>query len=402
LIGNIEHLPEPEWRGNYFRAIELLNQAIARDPTFLLAYCKLAEAHDELYFRVDHTPGRLALAQAAIDSALGLKPESGEAHLAMALHFYHGYSNYDRARDELAVAVRTLPNDARIFQWSGNINRRQGRWGDAVRNHERAVELDPRNVGALNSAQSTYELIRDYTRERAIVDRLSRGGPHYINYLGWLPLIDFYDRADIRPWHTFDETIPDVIHHCWECTLSLALLERNPIDADQALAKVKVDSFSLIGFPEATYSRAYLEGLIARMKGDAAAAQAAFSAARTQQEEVVRAWPNYGPTLCVLGLIDAALGRKEGALREGRWALELTPLAKDSVRGAQVLYLYAVICAETGNRDLAIEQLETLARIPAGPSYGGLRLSPYWDSLRGDPRFDKIVASLAPKETANR
>src|SRR5262249_27425791 len=95
LIGNIEHLPEPEWRGNYFRAIELLNQAIARDPTFLLAYCKLAEAHDELYFRVDHTPGRLALAQAAIDSALGLKPESGEAHLAMALHFYHGYSNYD-------------------------------------------------------------------------------------------------------------------------------------------------------------------------------------------------------------------------------------------------------------------------------------------------------------------
>ena len=140
-----------------------------------------------------------------------------------------------------------------------------------------------------------------------------------------------------------------------------------------------------------------MEGLVARMKGDAAAAHAAFSAARARQEEAVRARPDDGPTLCVLGLIDAGLGRKEEALREGRRAVELAPILKDSLDGADVLYFYAVICAWTGECDLAIEQLETLAKIPAGVIYGDILLNPNWDPLRGDPRFEKIVASLAPK-----
>jgi len=148
------------------------------------------------------------------------------------------------------------------------------------------------------------------------------------------------------------------------------------------------------------FSRAYLQGSVARMKGDAAAAHAAFTVARAQQEEAVRAQPDYGPPLGVLGLIDAALGRKEEALLEGRRALELAPMAKDSLDGVDVLYVYAVICAWTGERDLAIEQLETLAKIPAGPSYGDIRLSPNWDPLCGDPRFEKIVASLAPSTSA--
>src|SRR5437764_10959703 len=118
-------------------AVDLLNQAIARDPAFLLAYCRLAEAHDEVYLdNVDHTPNRLALARAAIDAAFRLKPDSGEAHLALAVHFYHGYFDYDRAHDELAIALRTLPNNARLFEWSGLIDRRQNRWHDAVRNLE--------------------------------------------------------------------------------------------------------------------------------------------------------------------------------------------------------------------------------------------------------------------------
>jgi tetratricopeptide (TPR) repeat protein len=138
------------------------------------------------------------------------------------------------------------------------------------------------------------------------------------------------------------------------------------------------------------------------MKGDAVTAQAAFTAARARQEEAVRARPDDGPVLCVLGLIDAGLGRKEEALREGRRALELAPIAKDSLDGADVLYFYAVICAWTGEHDLAIEQLETLAKIPAGVCYGDIRLDPNWDPLRGDPRFEKIVASLAPKEIVTR
>jgi len=214
-------------------------------------------------------------------------------------------------------------------------------------------------------------------------------------------VVDLEERADTRAWNVFDRMLAD--HDCPECPLIFVLYERNAIDADHALAELKEETFDArLGVGNVQFSRAVLEGLIARLKGDAAAAQAAFSAARAQQEEMVRVRPDDGPTLSTLGLIDAALGRKEEALREGRRALELTPIAKDSMDRADVLHFYAVICAWTGEYDLAIEQLQTLAKIPGGVFYGELRLHFYWDPLRGDPRFEKIVASLAPKETANR
>jgi TolB-like protein/predicted Ser/Thr protein kinase/Flp pilus assembly protein TadD len=399
LIDRAAYPPTDEERPrDYFQAIELLNQAIVRDSAFLLAYCRLAEAHDELHFQsIDRMPNRLALAKSAIDTALRLKPDSGEAHLALAHHFYHGYFDYDRARDELAIALRSLPNDARIFAWSGFIDRRQSRWHNAVRNFERAMELDPRNVNILTSAAVTYELMRDYARERAVVDRLIALEPN--QHRGRRALIDFHERADTRPWHAFDKSVADRTL-CPECSFSLAMYERNTLDADEALAPLGEHAFVRgRGINDnVRLSRAYLEGLVARMKGDAAAAQAAFNAARTQQEEAVRSRPDYGPSLCALGVVDAALGRREEALWEGRRALELMPLAEDSLDGSDVLYFYAVICAWTGESDLAIEGLQTLAKIPSGLFYGDIRLNPYWDPLRGDPRFEKIVASLAPKE----
>src|SRR5205823_3680396 len=174
------------------QAIELLNQAIARDSAFLLAYCRLAEAHDELYFnKFDYMPSRLELAKSAIDSAFRLKPDSGEAHLALAAHFYHGYFDYDHARNELAIAARSLPNNARIFEWSGYIDRRQNRWHDAVRNFERAMELDPRNVKILTGAAVTYDVMRDYGQARETSDRLITLEPNNIHARILRARIDF-------------------------------------------------------------------------------------------------------------------------------------------------------------------------------------------------------------------
>jgi len=112
---------------------------------------------------------------------------------------------------------------------------------------------------------------------------------------------------------------------------------------------------------------------------------------------LVRAQPEYGPPLCVLGLIDAALGRKEEALREGRRAIELLPFSRDSVNGAHMIEFFAIICAWVGEKDLALQQLTIAPENPGTLSYGQLKLHPFWDPLRGDPRFEKIVASLAPK-----
>jgi hypothetical protein len=133
------------------------------------------------------------------------------------------------------------------------------------------------------------------------------------------------------------------------------------------------------------------------MMKDDAKARAAFTAARSEQEQAVREQPNYGPALCVLALIDAGLGKKEDALREARRAVDLLPVTKDSINGTHMIEYYAMTAAWVGDKDLACEQLAAATRRPGTLSYGQLKLLPYWDPLRGDPRFEKIVASLAPK-----
>ena len=386
---------------NLFKAVELLKQAIARDPTFLLAYCQLARAHDGIYWNaLDHTPGRLELAKSAVNSALQLNADSGEAHFASALHFYYGYLDYDRAREELAIALRTMPNNARIFELSGYIDRRQARWTDAVRNLEHAAELDPRNDDILFGTGFTYLCARDYERAREIANR-GLALPTKSNYARLLPVwIDFHEQADTGPWHAVLEKIlaenPASARDLTRGRFFVSLYERNPIAAERALATLDYPVMNARGIGAVKFSPAYARGLVARMKGDAAGAHTAFSVARAQQEEAVRTAPDDASKLCFLGLIDASLGRKEEALREGRRAVELLPSTKDALNGTEVLYFYAVICAWTGERDQAIQQLQTLARLPAGVSYGEIRLDPFWDPLRGDPRFETIVASLAP------
>ncbi len=137
--------------------------------------------------------------------------------------------------------------------------------------------------------------------------------------------------------------------------------------------------------------------MVARAKGDAAAARDPFTRARAELEEALRKRPDKADLLGSLGVIDAGLGRKEEALREGRRVMDLVPIAKNPLDGLSTLHSFAWICAWSGERELAIEQLDILAKLPGGITYGQLHLSPAWDSLRGDPRFEKIVASLAPK-----
>jgi serine/threonine-protein kinase len=139
------------------------------------------------------------------------------------------------------------------------------------------------------------------------------------------------------------------------------------------------------------------EGLIARMTNDHGKAVTAFTAARAEQEKVMQAHPDYAPGLCVLGLIDAALGRKDEALREGRRAVELLPITKDALNGSGIVFYFAMIAAWVGEKDLACEQLATARKHSREISYGQLKLLPSWDPLRGEPCFEEILASLAPE-----
>jgi TolB-like protein/Tfp pilus assembly protein PilF len=383
---------------NLLQAVNFLGQAIARDPGFLLAYCKLAYAHDRIYLLgEDHTPGRLALADMAVKNALRLGPDSGDAHLASAQHLYSNL-DFDGARAEIGLAGRTLPNNPRIFEVSGYIDRRQGRWEESTRNFERALDLDPRNLPTLQNVASNYISLRDYAKGGAALDRALAFKPNDTDTRLLRATVDMNWKADTRPWHALVERMlkdnPGSAESIAPYWVYLAFCEHDSVAAARALAAF---GNKTVGPDAVQLGRAFYEGLLARMKGDTAAAHAAFTEARAAQEQIVQAQPDYGPALCVLGLIDAGLGRKEDALREGRRAIELLPVTKDSINGAHMIEFFAVIAAWVGEKDLACQQLAIATRIPGSPSYGQLKLFPSWDPLRGDPRFQKIVASLAPK-----
>jgi TolB-like protein/Tfp pilus assembly protein PilF len=366
------------WKENLLQAVNFLGQAIDRDPAFLLAYCKLAGAHDRLYLLgLDHTPGRLTLADAAVENALRLGPDSGDAHLALAQHLYSNL-DYDGARAEIGVAHRTLPNNPLIFELSGAIDRRQGRWEESTRNFERALDLDPRNVPTLQNFAFNYVFLRDYAKAGAVLDRVLAFKPDDTDIRLTRAILDMDWKADTRPWHALVETIlkdnPGSAESIAPTWLYLAFCEHDSIAAARALA---VFGKRVSGPDAVQFSRAYFEGLLARMKGDVGAAHAAFTEARVAQEQIVQAQPDYGPALCVLGLIDAGLGRKEDALREGRRAIELLPVAKDSINGAHMIWFFAVIAAWVDEKDLACEQLAIATRLPSYLSYGQLKLYPF-------------------------
>ena len=206
-------------------------------------------------------------------------------------------------------------------------------------------------------------------------------------------------KADTRPLHeainSIRATNPAAVTTIAEVWLDCALAERDATAAEAAFVASGESRFSLPG--DIYWYRRVLEGVIARMKKDEAKAHAAFAVARAEQEKVVEGQPDFGPAWCVLGLIDAALGRKEKALHEGRRAVKLLPVEKDAFRGNALIKYLAMIAAWVGDNDLACEQLAIAVRTPSTTGYGELKLEPWWDPLRGDPRFEKIVASLAPK-----
>jgi TolB-like protein len=381
-------------------AAGLLDQAVARDPNFLLALCLLANTHGIIYFYgLDHTPSRLALAEAAVNAASRLRPDAGETHLARADFYYRCYLDYDRARPELELAQRASPNNGQVLALTSFIDRRQSRWQEAVQNLEHALELDPRNWYYLQQISLSYHFLRRYADEAAALDRVSAIVPSDIVSRVARPWVEVEWKADTRPLgkviESFMKENPAAVASFDQYYLGLALYERDFTAAETAVEAMPPQG---IGPDQVTLPVPFWKGLIARMQGDSAAAQTAFLAARVEAESIVREQPNYASAVCALATIDAGLGRKQEAIEEGRRACELLPITKDSINGIHMMEFLGVIYAWTGEKDLAIEQLKATLAYPGLISYGQLKLHPFWDPLRGDPRFEKIVASQAPKQ----
>jgi TolB-like protein/Tfp pilus assembly protein PilF len=387
-------------RAAVLSALQSLDQAIKRDPDFVSAYCYIARANDLLYFfDLDPTPDRVLLAEAAVKAALRLRPDSPEAHFAMADFLFRCHRDYDGALKELAIARPGLPNDTAFFILSGYINRRRNNWAQAERDFSTAVALDPRNPNAYNLLADTYNLQRKHLLAAQVYDRVLAAGER-------TPIV-FYRRDSAIFNRTANLTeLRDVLAKNPDMDVGggqtpyrvmFALIDGNFAEAERVLATSPREDFQDIDY-SFYYPKAWFEAMIATAKGDSAGAIAAFSNARKILEQRLAIKPDDARTLAVLAQVDAGLGHKELAIQEAKHAVDLMPVSKDIYDGALVLEGLAQVYTWTNERDRAIELLQKLVAMPSYVNYARLKLLPMWNPLRGDPRFEKIVNSLAPKD----
>jgi TolB-like protein len=387
-------------RAAVLSALQSLDQAIKRDPDFVSAYCYIARANDLLYFfDLDPTPDRILLAEAAVKAALRLRPDSAEAHFAMADFLFRCRRDYDGALRELAVARPGLPNDTAFFILSGYINRRRNHWAQAERDFSTAVALDPRNPNAYNLLADTYNLQRRHFLAAQVYDRVLAAGER-------TPIVFFRRDSALFNGTGNSTELREVLAKNPDMDVGggqtpirvfLALIDRNFAEAERALAVSPREDFQDIDY-SFYYPKAWFEAMMARAKGDSARATAAFSMARTVLEQRLLIKPEDARTIAVLAQVDAGLGQKELAIREAQHAVDLMPISKDVYDGALVLEGLAQVYTWTNEPDRAIELLQKLVAMPSYVNYARLKLHPMWNPLRGDPRFEQIVASLAPKD----
>lgn len=394
----------PNAKESLLQGISLLEEAVRRDPRFLRAYCLLCEIHLDLYWAgFDHTDQRREMARLALKNAEEIQPDAGEVLWMKGEYAYHGFRDYDRALAELNRAKELLPNEARIYVLAGAIDRRTARFPEAEANFKRAVELDPRNFVVLIEAASTYQGRRRYPEAKSLYEKALAISPNdpFARYL--LGFNSFAQTGDAAEWRKLLEVVaqqgPEAARSVAFPLLVCSWMQRDKKESEKAVALIPAEGIAN-SFDEASVPREFCVGRTAWLFGDKELAGTALTAARAIFERATQEQPDYSQAWSYLGLTDAMLGRRDEAIREGKRACEVLPYEKDSWVGPAWITYLAMTYTWCGEKDAALELLEKSATLPVGVTYGELKQSPDWDALRGDPRFEKLVASLAAKRTA--
>ncbi|HMJ06240.1 MAG TPA: protein kinase [Chthoniobacterales bacterium] len=372
-------------------AVEFLNAAIARDPKFTLAYCMLNEAHVFIYrFGPDRSPVHLAAAKSAAETALRLEPDSEDAHLALARYYYHGLSDYRRTEEELSRISSSAPHQVEFFTMASLAERRLGQWADAIRDGEKAVELDPQDGGLVVNLIQTYSGLRRFADSKrlaaAALARLGEAAPTRLWVVKHEAALGVGNIAEAR---TALDSAPDKSDMEYQfARLWLALLERDAGTVQNIAAKAgdeikEMPSFWLV------------LGLSARGEGKEEETRHAYGEAKRLAQESLARRPEMPEVLGTLASAEAGLGEKAEAVRDARRATEILPAKVDALSGPMGEMRLAEVLAETGDRDGALNKLSEIVKLPFGVNYGDLKLSPAWDTLRDDPRFARILAEAA-------
>jgi TolB-like protein len=378
-------------RENWKVAVTLLNTAIARDPKFTLAYCLLNEVYVlEYRFGEDHSSQHLAAAKDAAETALRLEPNREEARLALARYYYHGLSDYRRTEQELSNIPSSTPHEVEFFTLASLVERRLGKFAASIRDGEKAVELDPQNGALAVSLVQTYSGLRRFGDSERVANAAIaslRGaatkGVFLVKNEAALGM------GNVEGARAALDSIQDKADMDYQAArLWLYLMERDYSGAKAFAAKAtdevkRMPIFWLIA------------GMVAHAQGNLEEAHQANAEAKRIALASLLQRPDNPEALGELAFAEAALGRKEEALRHARHATEILPPSVDALAGRMCENRLAQVLAVTGDRDGAFDKLSKLVKLPFGLNYGDLNLNPMWDDLRDDPRFDKLIAEAA-------
>lgn len=390
-------------RGNAYRsrsyaerdlkfAREMFQRAIERDPRFSAAHSALSITLSDLYwFRISRTTDVMNLSEAHARTAAELQPLDASAKEALGWYYYHCRLEYDQALTYFAEAVRLRPQSPKAYEGMGAVNRRKGNFEEARSNYAEAVRLSPRDAVLLDQAAETCWLMRRYDEANDLLDRAVRANPE--NMLLW------NTRADIVLSQSGDTARAAAI-------IRDALSSGIPAqELQQKLVRLEIMSgnyagvlkrLDAVGEAVADDQFNYIPASLARAEvlvllGRESDARAEAEAARRTLESRIKEQPEDSRYHASLGLVLAQLGRKEEAIRSGRRATELLPVEREAWRGAVLQELLARTYARVGEDDAAIDILEDLLARPSRLSSALLRIDPAWKSLRGNPRFEKLI-----------
>jgi len=381
---------------------QLYQRAIELDPQFALAFARYSQLESWIVHDGDRSPERRNKARSLAERALQLQPDLPEAHLALGFSYYWGDNDYDAALKEFEIAQRALPNESEVYLAIGAIQRRQGKWAESTANLEKAVSLNPKDIWALQNLAFNYWMLRNFDKANEAIDRALALDPTALDPLEVKSELAVAEKGDFSVAEkAFDAvksapmTAEDKLKNT-NARADVFLVERKYREALQAAESLPDDQ--LAALPGALGGKYYKIGFARKALQDTAGAHEAFLKAKNAVEEELKRSPDVEKTHIQLAKVLAQLGERDAALAEAQRATELLPESKDAFGGPEITAGVAEVCTILGDNARAIEVLDGLLSRPSAVTVQGLKVNPIWDPLRSDPRFQKIVASHAPKQ----
>jgi TolB-like protein/Tfp pilus assembly protein PilF len=387
--------------GKLKQSEQLYARAIELDPRFALAIARYSQLESWIVHTFERTTERREKARALAQRALQLQPDLPEAHLAMGFSLYYGDNDFEGALKEFEIAQRDLPNEAEGYLALGSIQRRLGKWPESNASLEKAASLDPKDSWVLQNLALSYQTLRDFDAANKTIDRGLEVNPDGLGLWEIKSKLAIAEKGDLSVAERAFQAVKSIPMNNEEKLriaggrLDVFLLERRYQEALHE-AESLPDGF-LAGIPAALCGKYYLLGFARKALHDEAGARAAFLKAKDLVEAQLKKSPDSPDLRIQLAKVLAYLGEKDAALTEARRATEILPESKDAFGGPEITAGVAEVCGIVGENARAIELLDGLLARPSPVTVALLKLSPAWDPLRKDPRFQALIDKYSAK-----